>query len=445
MSEISRRTLLRGAVAGVGAAALGGPFAGFLARPAGAATNAARSGTSLAARPSPTCATARCGCTCPRASSTGRSTTPSSPVDARRRHHPARSPRRHGRVPGPNGNVLAGPQPRGQRPRARRSAPATPYDPMAGGGTTTIEVTPIGEVVEAFTSLNGTQMNCSGGGCRGAAGSPARRPSTGPTSAPDFTGVPNVTLDPAARLHLRGAGRRAVRPEPITAGRPLRPRGRRLRPARRHRVPHRGQLRLPVGLLPVHPAGATRCATGRLDNGGRLQMLAVEGPAQRRPRGEPADGRHATASSGSTSTIPTPTFPYTPGLPAPTTNDEAINYVGNQGRAQGAAHFSRLEGAAYDDGRGVLHLHPGRRAGRDRHRATPPTATATARARSGRTDPQTKALDLPSTSRPAPTILDLPDNVTARATGARSCCARTTPATTTSAGLTRTASCSTSP
>ncbi len=37
------------------------------------------------------------------------------------------------------------------------------YDPMAQGGTTTIEVTRYGEVVHAFTSLNGTQMNCSGG------------------------------------------------------------------------------------------------------------------------------------------------------------------------------------------------------------------------------------------------------------------------------------------
>jgi secreted PhoX family phosphatase len=47
---------------------------------------------------------------------------------------------------------------------------------------------------------------------------------------------------------------------------------------------------------------------------------------------------------------PAPSFPYEPGVPAPTTNDIALNYVGNQGRAQGAAHFSRLEGAAYQDG-----------------------------------------------------------------------------------------------
>jgi secreted PhoX family phosphatase len=47
---------------------------------------------------------------------------------------------------------------------------------------------------------------------------------------------------------------------------------------------------------------------------------------------------------------PAPSFPYVPGTPAPTTNDAALTYIGNQGRAQGAAHFSRLEGAAYHDG-----------------------------------------------------------------------------------------------
>lgn len=41
--------------------------------------------------------------------------------------------------------------------------PGTPYDAMAGGGTTTNQVTRHGEVIRAFTSLNGTMMNCSGG------------------------------------------------------------------------------------------------------------------------------------------------------------------------------------------------------------------------------------------------------------------------------------------
>jgi uncharacterized protein len=43
-------------------------------------------------------------------------------------------------------------------------------------------------------------------------------------------------------------------------------------------------------------------------------------------------------------------FPYTPGQPAPTSNDTAINFVGDQGRARGAAHFSRCEGQVFHDG-----------------------------------------------------------------------------------------------
>jgi secreted PhoX family phosphatase len=43
-------------------------------------------------------------------------------------------------------------------------------------------------------------------------------------------------------------------------------------------------------------------------------------------------------------------LPLHAGETAPTSNNEAIVYVGDQGRAQGAAYFSRLEGATYDDG-----------------------------------------------------------------------------------------------
>ena len=43
-------------------------------------------------------------------------------------------------------------------------------------------------------------------------------------------------------------------------------------------------------------------------------------------------------------------YDYTPGETAPTPNDTALVHVGNQGHAQGAAGFSRLEGQAYDNG-----------------------------------------------------------------------------------------------
>jgi hypothetical protein len=92
---------------------------------------------------------------------------------------------------------------------------------------------------------------------------------------------------------------------------------------------------------------------GRLGNRGRLQMLAVKG----RPQADLA----ATQPTGATYRTtwvdiddPNPSFPYTPGETAPTPNDEAISYVGAQGRAKGAAWFSRLEGAVYD--RGVVYF-----------------------------------------------------------------------------------------
>ena len=62
---------------------------------------------------------------------------------------------------------------------------------------------------------------------------------------------------------------------------------------------------------------------------------------------------------------PAPTFPYTPGVPAPTTNNDALNYVGNQGRAQGAAHFSRLEGATFTKSKIFFTSTQGGGAGRD--------------------------------------------------------------------------------
>jgi hypothetical protein len=91
----------------------------------------------------------------------------------------------------------------------------------------------------------------------------------------------------------------------------------------------------------------------RISPTGRLQMLAV--------KGVPNADLAATQPAGANYKVtwvdiddPAPTFPYTPGVPAPTPNDTAINHVGAQGRAQGAAWFSRLEGAAYD--RGIVYF-----------------------------------------------------------------------------------------
>ena len=148
-------------------------------------------------------------------------------------------------------------------------------------------------------------------------------------------------------------------------------------------------------------------AHGRLADGGRLQMLAVAGtPNADLAAAQPAApyqvdvGRHRR---------PAPTFPYTPGETAPTTNDTALNYVGNQGRAQGAACFSRLEGASTTAAR-LLLLDPGRRPGRAGPQRPVAAATATAPARSGRTTARgAAAAGLPVAG---PDTLDFPDNVT---------------------------------
>ncbi|HEY0700164.1 MAG TPA: alkaline phosphatase PhoX, partial [Micromonospora sp.] len=90
-------------------------------------------------------------------------------------------------------------------------------------------------------------------------------------------------------------------------------------------------------------------STGRLADGGRLQMLAV--------KGQPNLDLAAAQPQRATYQVewvdiddPAPAFPYTPGQPAPTSNETALTHVSRQGWARGAAYFSRLEGSAYDNG-----------------------------------------------------------------------------------------------
>jgi secreted PhoX family phosphatase len=78
-------------------------------------------------------------------------------------------------------------------------------------------------------------------------------------------------------------------------------------------------------------------------DGGELQMLRV--PSQPDIDLALAQGQGATFDvDWVTIDDPDPTFA------AGTTNNDALVAVGNQGRAQGAARFSRLEGAYYESG-----------------------------------------------------------------------------------------------
>ena len=223
---------------------------------------------------------------------------------------------------------------------------------MTGGGTTTIEVTRYGEVVRSFTSLNGTQMNCSGGPMPWGSWVTCEETINGPDVGPDFTGASNVTLtQPHGFVFEVPASGESTR-EPITAAGRFAHEAVAFDPLRGALYMTEDNFGFPSGLyryLPdEHPLWHRR-----LGNGGRLQMLAVRGVAQ-------AD-LAATQPEGATYRVtwvdiddPAPSFPFTPGQTAPTSNNDAISYVGNQGRAQGAAFFSRLEGCVYD--RGVVYF-----------------------------------------------------------------------------------------
>jgi secreted PhoX family phosphatase len=237
-------------------------------------------------------------------------------------------------------------------PGAAMSGDGPVYDTMAQGGCTNIVVSDFGEVREAWTSLRGTMMNCAGGPMPWGSWITCEETVNGPDVGPDFTGASNIPLTRPHGYLFEVPKDGVSEAEPITAA------GRFAHEAAAF-DPEEGILYLtednfgfPSGYYRYLPP-SNPMATGRLANGGQLQMLKVKG----------VDQAHLEANQavGTTYDVewvdiedPNPDFPYTPGMTAPTTNDQAIVYVGNQGRAQGAAGFSRLEGHVYD--RGVLYF-----------------------------------------------------------------------------------------
>ncbi|WP_433162475.1 PhoX family protein [Kribbella sp. CA-247076] len=225
--------------------------------------------------------------------------------------------------------------------------PGTPYDAMAQGGTTTVEVTRYGQVVEAYTSLNGTMMNCSGGIMPWGSWITCEETVNGPDVGPDFTGTPNLPLTKPHGFVFEVPARGQSDREPITHAGRFAHEAVSFDPKDGYLYLTEDNFAFPSGFFryrpPRHPM-----KTRRILDGGRLQMLAVKGRpnlnlAAEQPRRATYDVHWVDIDD------PAPTFPYTPGQPAPTTNDQALVYVGDQGRAQGAAYFSRLEGQVYDD------------------------------------------------------------------------------------------------
>jgi secreted PhoX family phosphatase len=342
MHDVDRRTFLRGAAGAAGLLALGGPFQGFTALAAGPKTPSFRQ-----LRPIPDLRDGQVRLWLPEDFAYRSFHDTEFPVVL---NDGTNLPGRHdgmGAFPGPNGTTILVRNHEVNNP-GPAFGPGTPYDPMAQSGTTTIQVTDTGEVLNAYTSLNGTQMNCSGGIMPWASWVTCEETINGPDVGPDFTGVSNIPLTQRHGFIFEvPAGGQSDR-QPITrAGRFA------------HEAvsfdPNDGILYLtednfgfPSGFYRYIPA-SDPMATGRLGNDGHLQMLAVEGHpnidlAAEQPHRATYRVRWVDIDD------PDPSFPYIPNQTAPTSNNDVIKYVGDQGRAQGAAYFSRLEGSVYDDG-----------------------------------------------------------------------------------------------
>jgi len=221
--------------------------------------------------------------------------------------------------------------------------PGKPYDAAARGGTTTILVDRQGKVDRAFTSLNGTMMNCSGGVMPWGSWITCEETINGPDVGPDFTRASNEPLEkPHGYIFEVPAGGQSNR-EPIT---------------RAGRFAHEAVSFDPVGgslYLTEDNFGfasgffrytpdVNPMTQGHLGNMGPLEMLMVAGEPRKHLEGEQKRG---TTYDVEWVVIDEPDFFDDPRARS---NDEAIRFVGDQGREKGAAYFSRLEGQVYDDG-----------------------------------------------------------------------------------------------
>ena len=345
MTRIDRRTFLRGSAAAAGAAVLGGPFQGYIARAANALPLTAPPVNELGPVKDKRDGVVRLWL--PNGFQYRSFHDTETPVTL---PDDTNLPGRHDGMAtfaGPGDNVTLVRNHEVNNPGAP-FGPGTPYDSAARGGTTTIVVTPKGKVVDAYTSLNGTQMNCSGGPMPWGSWITCEETVNGPDVGPDFTNFSNVPLEkPHGYIFEVPAGGQSSR-QPITRAGRFAHEAVAFDPIDGFLYLTEDNFEFASGFYRYRP-GSDPMETGFLDDDGTLQMLAVVG----RPNADLA----VTQPPGVTYDVewvdidePDKVFPFTPGVEPSTTNDEASTFVSSQGLASGAARFSRLEGAVYEDG-----------------------------------------------------------------------------------------------
>lgn len=337
MTDVDRRSVLKGGAGVAGAFALAGPFQGFLATSAQAHR---RLPEWAHLRPVPD-----------RADGEVRLWLPDG--FAYRSFNPAGSalstgaitPARHdgmGSFPGPSGTTILVRNHEINGPGQAFGEPDEAYDPAGQGGTVTLVVGNHGEVHYSAESLTGTQMNCSGGQMPWDAWITCEETVNGPDVGNDFTGQDNSLLTQKHGYIYEVPARERSQGEPIRSAGRFAHESAVYDPRTKALYLTEDNFGFPSGFYRYVPP-RDPMEVGKVLDGGRLQMLAVEGEDNAELyRGQPRRATYRTRWVDIDE--PDPTF--APG----TTNDQAISAVGDQGRAKGAALFSRLEGAAYEGG-----------------------------------------------------------------------------------------------
>jgi secreted PhoX family phosphatase len=293
-------------------------------------------------------------------------------------------------------------------------ATAPRYDAQAGGGTTSVAVDRFGNVSDAWTSLSGTLMNCSGGIMPWGSWITCEETVNGPDVGPDFTGAPNTAYQkPHGYVFEVPAEKDAAlahEPRPLTRAGRFAHEAVSFDPVNNHLYLTEDNFAFASGFYRYEPATAPTAETGLADDGD-LYMLKVKGQDNAHleasyPRGAKFDVEWVKIEE------PDPSFPMpAPGQEAETSNDDALTFVSRQGWAQGAAYFSRTEGQVYEDG--VVFFTSTQGGGAPESGNHDPSGFGNGHGQVWAYDTRNETLTLVYES-PGPQTLDFPDNITTR-------------------------------